>query len=130
MFTVNRQIAKLAFAMFLGATLAGCATGNQALRGENQTTVSQKIHTGVTTKDEVKTMYGDPSEVKFTDSGNEVWTYRRTENNSAILSFIPWVNMTGAGTSQAKATSLVIMFNKAGRVSNFTTTTSHVGSTL
>ena len=63
---------KMALAVALAVTLAGCASsGNQKLKSETETSVQSKIHEGKTTKVEVKTLFGSPDAVSYTDGGNE-----------------------------------------------------------
>jgi len=67
---------KIVIAAFMAATLAGCASsGNQQLKNETETSVQNKIQEGKTTKSEVKTFFGSPDAVSYTDGGNEIWKY-------------------------------------------------------
>jgi len=53
--------------------LAGCVSvGNDSLRKEDSASVKNKIQAGVTTKDQVKNMFGDPMTTSYTDSGMEI----------------------------------------------------------
>jgi len=50
--------------------LTGCASeGNETLKNETSASIDQKIHDGVTTKDQIRALFGDPRESTFTDSG-------------------------------------------------------------
>lgn len=131
MFTFNRRIVKAAFALFLGAALAGCSTyGNSTLKNETQASVSQKIQKGVTTKEQVRSLYGDPSKVTFTDSGNEVWTYSMYQNNFSFLSILPVPGTSTLASTQDHDSHLVVMFDKAGRVSNYSFANAKTGANL
>lgn len=65
---------KLVLAVAFAATLAGCASsGNQQLKNETETSVQTKIQEGKTSKSQVKTFFGSPDAVSYTDGGNEIW---------------------------------------------------------
>lgn len=53
--------------------LTGCAvkTGNEKLQDVTQSSVTEIIKNGTTTKAEVKKVLGEPNDVVFTDSGLE-----------------------------------------------------------
>jgi outer membrane protein assembly factor BamE (lipoprotein component of BamABCDE complex) len=108
-------------AMFMAAAvLAGCASsGNQVLKGETAETVSTKITKGVSTKDNVRKAYGDPTNTSFTDGGNEIWTYNYAHATATAVSYVPIVGLFAGGADVDKK-QLVILFDKAGVVSNFT----------
>lgn len=90
--------------------LAGCASsGNRALEKENQASVQSKIQKGVTTKQQVKTQFGDPMGVSFTDGGNEVWTYSLANVKLNGSTFIPFYGLFHNG-SKAHVKQLVILF--------------------
>lgn len=90
--------------------LSACASGgNESIKNETAASVDQKIHDGVTTKQEVRTMFGDPAGTSFTDSGNEEWQYSFANDKMDAANFIPLygdVHQSSHGTSK----SLVIIF--------------------
>lgn len=91
-------------------TITGCASsGNQSLKNETVESVNSKIIQGKTSKDEVRTMFGDPSKTSFTDGGNEVWDYELADVSGDAVNYIPIVNMFGSSTSGTKK-QLVVMF--------------------
>ena len=101
---------KIALAVALAVTLAGCASsGNQKLKSETETSVQSKIHEGKTTKVEVKTLFGSPDAVSYTDGGNEIWKYSFAKVKVNGTSFIPFYGLFHNGTNGTKK-ELTILF--------------------
>ncbi|MFT9160631.1 MAG: outer membrane protein assembly factor BamE [Acetobacter sp.] len=91
--------------------VAACASsGNESIKNETSTTVDQKIQDGVTTKDQVKAVYGDPLETSFTDSGHEIWKYVFARTRANGTNFIPYYGAFSSGY-HGKAKTLIIIFN-------------------
>ncbi len=102
---------KVLIAVVIGLTLAGCvSSGNQSLKKETETSVKSKITEGVTTKSEVRTMFGSPAKTSFTDGGKEIWTYELADVSADAVSYIPVVNWFGSSASGTKK-ELVVMFD-------------------
>jgi hypothetical protein len=100
--------------------LSGCVTaGNERMKGQTQSSVAQKITEGKSTKADVLAAYGDATQVSFTDSGNEIWTYEYTRAVPTPQSFIPIVGLFTAG-ADTTTTGLVVLFDKGGVVSKYT----------
>ncbi len=96
------------------ALFVGCASyGNKQIT--EQDTVD-KIVIGKSTKAEVKEILGEPSEVIFTDSGDEDWVYLYTRSTTRASSFIPIVGLVAGGVD-TKTNTLRLRFNKEGVVS-------------
>ena len=95
--------------------LGGCAMGNESLAKEDATTLEKKIIKGKTTRAEIQTMFGEPTE-KGTKSGREYWMYRL--QTASAKTFIPFVNLTG-GNSGTEIKDLTIEFNKTGVVTSY-----------
>jgi len=109
-----------ALALIGSLALAGCASaGNQSLKDQNEASVSSKLTRGVSTKGDVQKVFGDPEDVSFTDSGNEIWHYSYAKAQAKAVSFIPYVNLLKSGSDVDK-TTLVVLFDKQGIVTNFT----------
>lgn len=101
---------KMALAVALAVTLTGCASsGNQKLKSETETSVQSKIHEGKTTKVEVKTLFGSPDAVSYTDGGNEIWKYSFAKVKVNGISFIPFYGLFHNGTNGTKK-ELTILF--------------------
>jgi len=108
-------IALLTSILFLSAC---SSVGNKAIQKENKQTISQKLTEGKTTKSEVQLELGEPSSISFTDSGNEVWTYRFTRSKAKFQTYIPIVNLFSSAAS-VKTKEIVILFDKDNIVSKY-----------
>lgn len=54
-------------------SLSGCVnSGNQSLKKETEESVKTKITEGVSTKSDIKKIFGSPAETSFTDGGKEI----------------------------------------------------------
>ena len=90
-----------------------CATaGNRALKNETTETMSTKIVEGKTTKQEIRSMFGQPFQVSFTDSGLEIYHYELTELQSNVINFIPVVNLLDSEYDGTKKT-LTVLFDRS-----------------
>jgi len=99
--------------------LSGCASvGSESLRKETETSVSQKIVQGKTTKTEVRSMFGSPTKTSFTDGGLEIWNYDFTNVSADAISYVPIVGMFGASAS-GKKKELVVMYDDKNIVKRF-----------
>ena len=115
---------KLILIIAIAALVAGCATvGNQSLIGETPQMAEQKITKDVTTKQEVRSLYGDPEDVDFTDSGLEQWRYILRHVKNDAKNFIPFYGMF-ASKLHINKKQLVVLFNDDGVVKNFTMSSS------
>lgn len=63
--------------IMFSVTLSGCAakTGHQFLDKMSNQDISDKLIKGQTTKDQVKNLFGDPSDVDLLPDGKENWVY-------------------------------------------------------
>ena len=104
----------------------GCAsTGNRVLKTETPATLNTKITEGRTTKSEVRTTFGNPSNVSFTDSGLEIYHYEFTELESKVTNFIPIMDLLAGGYDGTKKT-LTVLFDRNDVVSRYALETSPV----
>ena len=96
--------------MLAATILAGCVTsGNQVLKGETKESVGEKLRVGMS-PDEAIALFGEPKDVTFTDSGNEVWQYKFTEGQIKAKSLIPYYSLIDSG-SKGTTKTLVLFFN-------------------
>ncbi len=110
---------KMALVILVALTVAGCASsGNQQLKNETETSVQTKIQEGKTTKAEVKTTFGSPDAVSYTDGGNEIWKYSFAKVKVNGTSFIPFYGLFHNGTNGTKK-ELTILF-KDDKVQKYT----------
>ncbi|MDO4894935.1 MULTISPECIES: hypothetical protein [Moraxella] len=109
----------LAMAGLVAVLATGCATsGNVAIKDQTQQSIDSVIVKSKTTKQEVLNRFGAADSVSFTDSGNEIWTYRHSRSKPMARNFIPY-NVFSLGDN-VKTKELVILFNANGVVSNYT----------
>ncbi|QHC36491.1 outer membrane protein assembly factor BamE [Komagataeibacter xylinus] len=104
---------KIAIAGCLTAVLlvSGCASsGNTSIKNETADSIDQKIHDNVTTKQQVRAMFGDPMTTHFTDSGHEEWQYTFATTKANGTNFIPYYGAFSNG-SHGKEKSLDIIYN-------------------
>lgn len=102
--------------MLAGAMMtAGCATsGNKVLKDETKASVAEKLQPGMS-QDEVTALFGQPLDVTYTDSGNEIWKYSFTKAQAKATNFIPVVSLFKSGAT-GESKNLAIFFNTKGEV--------------
>lgn len=91
-------------------TVACSNTGNKSLKNETQESVDAKIVDGVTTKAEVKKMFGDPINVNYTDSGKEIWKYEMVHSSVDGINFVPGMAYFGS-RNHGVSKQLAIIFD-------------------
>lgn len=85
---------KILIAAMMASVLAGCASsGNQQLKNETEISVQSKLQEGKTTKNEVKSYFGSPDAVSYTDSGKEIWKYAFAKVKVNGTTFIPFYGL-------------------------------------
>jgi len=94
-------------------------SGNEKVRTETMDTVGTKVVKGTTTKDQVRSLYGEPTAVSLTDAGSEVWTYEYAHATANAASFVPIVGMF-AGGSNVNKNEVVFIFDKNNVMQNYT----------
>jgi len=97
---IERGIMKdIIIAGILLILLFGCAThGNEQIRDQERVS---KILPGITTKAEVTELVGKPTEVTFSDDGDETWKYILSKAQMRASSLIPVVGLfTGGADTQ------------------------------
>nr|WP_310618177.1 outer membrane protein assembly factor BamE [Pantoea cypripedii] len=91
--------------------LTGCASGgNKSIEKETQIGVQSKIIKGKTTKQDIKTVYGDPTGVSISSDGKEQWNYVFTNTQVSGKAFIPIYGLFDNGAS-TNMKQLIIVFN-------------------
>jgi outer membrane protein assembly factor BamE (lipoprotein component of BamABCDE complex) len=68
---------------------------------------------------EVQEIYGEPTEVSFTDGGNQIWKYTYVHATSKAVNFVPIINLFAAGANYDQK-ELVILFDEDDIVKNYT----------
>jgi len=90
--------------------MQGCTTsGNDSLRLEDEASISHKISTNITTKNEVKAQFGAPFSVNYTDRGLEIWKYESSKVSADLLSYVPVIRCL-AGSSSGIHKELTLLF--------------------
>ena len=107
-------------ALSLCILLSGCASsGNEKIRSETKEGLEQQIQKGKSSKQNVQDLYGDPDEITFTDSGNEIWRFKHSLATSKPINFVPYANIFSHGMD-VKNKIIVFIFDKKGIVQNYT----------
>lgn len=119
------MLKKITASSMLVATLllgTGCAvkTGNENLGTMEKSELDTKIVKGKSTKQDVKTLLGDPDRTDFDNNSLEKWTYLHTRKDAKFVNYVPVANWFVAGTNDTTK-SLVIVFEESGVVKNFIT---------
>lgn len=106
-------------AIVLTLGLTACATsGNKHLQNHTEATISQQIIKGTTKKPEINRLFGEPDNITFTDSGNQVWTYKYERATPHASNFIPFVGLFSSGAN-VSAKELVIMLDRNDVVTEY-----------
>ena len=100
-------------------SLTGCMTaGNSKIASETNASISEKIKIGKTTREEVRTQFGEPRSIESNSNTFETWTYVFIKAHADGKSFIPFAGVfIGGGSSET--TVLVLSFKKDGIVSDY-----------
>ena len=107
-------------ALALCILLSACASsGNEKIRSETKEGLEQQIQKGKSSKQNVQDLYGDPDEITFTDSGNEIWRFKHSLATSKPINFVPYANIFSHGMD-VKNKIIVFIFDKKGIVQNYT----------
>ena len=93
--------------------LSGCASvGNQKIMDSN---FMKSLQIGETTKDEVKTLLGEPQNIGIDQYGKDVWRYAGQEKSVNAASFIPLVDIA-AGRQSTVDRTVDLYFEKDGKL--------------
>ncbi len=104
------------FSVFLlSLSLSGCGgtAGHAFLEKMSKEEIEKNLIVGKTTKEDVHKAFGQPSDTKFKDNGNEQWTYTFQRSDVKGSTFIPVVNWFHRGTDDQIKT-LRITFDTKG----------------
>lgn len=118
----------------IAAALAVGACGTTStgpLATADEATIAKRIVNGKTTQKEVREFLGGPDDVRYTDSGQEIWQYVQENTSVNGATFIPVVGIF-AGGSKTDQKLLTIMFDKKGVVvrSTYATNTKEYRNTV
>lgn len=120
-----KYVLGLCLSLFL---VSGCSSvGNEQIKQETQSTIETKLVKGKTTKEQVKSLFGDPIDATFHETGAEMWKYSFTKescNASCYFIYTAWAYRSSSGTVK----NLTILFDENGVVKNYTLSESPVES--
>ena len=90
--------------------IAACSSStNKNFKENNDQQISSMIVEGSTTKQEIKTMFGEPTDIDFDKGGREKWTYSYSEASKNPINFIPVVSVLNG--QDGKTRKMVIVFD-------------------
>ena len=106
--------------------LTACASsGNRVLKTETEQSLTEKVENGVTTKAQVRELFGSPFRTTFTDGGLEIWTYQFDDVSSDAVNFVPIVNLFTQSYSGTRK-ELVVLFDENDVVKKYSMSESEV----
>ena len=108
-----RKISLIATSLVLGTVLfSGCAvkSGNDKLQDVTKESVTDMIKNGTSTKSEVRSKLGEPTNIDFMENGLEKWEYNHTRKVDKGINYVPVVNWFVKGTNDTKKT-LIVLFD-------------------
>lgn len=118
---------KLTTAFTLITLISGCATQQAPQTKQAELTygmVTNKIKKGVTTKDEVVKMLGNPNIMTQNKEGEQVWTYSRQSYDSSSGSAYGTLLFVGGSkavsSSSSKSFDLILTFDENDVVKDYT----------
>jgi outer membrane protein assembly factor BamE (lipoprotein component of BamABCDE complex) len=89
--------------------------GNKTITDER---AQAKVKEGVTTKQQIQTLFGKPMMVYFTDDNEEIWTYTYTKSSTRKITFVPILGLFLGGTD-TQMHSLTVRYGEDGVVKAF-----------
>ena len=106
--------------LMLTLLFTSCSTsGTRALKDVTSETLHIRITEGKTSKEEVRGMFGAPTQISFTDNGSEIYRYELTELQAKAVNYVPVVNWFAYGYTGTKK-SLTVLFDKNDVVTRYT----------
>lgn len=105
--------------LMLSAVLSGCATsGDKVLKKTSEQQISASLIKGQSTKQEVRNLFGDPSEIDLLPDGKEHWKYSYTNSKPKVANFVPIFSYFYGGTDDNTKT-LKLLFDNSGTLEFF-----------
>lgn len=111
------------FVLFIFLVSCAAKSGNQFLDKMSTEEINAKLIKGVTTKEEARSAFGDPSNATVGSDGSEYWVYSFARAAHKGINFVPYANMVYSGTND-DAKGLSISFDKNGIVESYVHTQS------
>ena len=107
----GKKMKKILAVIFASAVISGCASVGAPI---NQKAADQ-IQEGVTTKDQVAILMGQPYQISRLPNGESAYMYIYSKVSAKASSFIPIVGAL-VGGSKVDSQNLIVTFNKDGIV--------------
>jgi len=115
------ETARTIMCLAMVAVLSACTTtGHISIAKQTKSSVSKQIIEGRTTKAQIISAFGNTGSVSFTDSGDEVWTYKFSRVVPDFTNFIPFVRWFFNRGAIVTTKEIVVIFNQTGVVSKYT----------
>ena len=95
----------LIFLIMLILLSSGCATSGHKL----DFVKLQQIEEGVTTKQEIISLLGDPTFITFNPEGNELITYHYVQSKEKARNFVPVINALSKSTNMKQQIVQVLL---------------------
>ncbi len=90
---------------------AACADStNKNFKKNDDLKISEMITEGKTTKQEIKTTFGDPTDIDLDKNGREKWTYSYSEASKNPLNYVPVISIFNGQDGMTR--KMVIVFEK------------------
>lgn len=100
--------------------LAGCGakSGHSFLEKMTHQQAASYLIKGKTTREQVRSYFGDPEDIDYFPGGNEIWVYKFKRSVEKGSNYIPIIGAFTAGTNDTTK-KLKIIFDKNGRVATY-----------
>lgn len=97
------------------ALLVGCAgkTGHTFLEEKSPQEIQAVLVEGKTTKEDVRSKFGEPNDIDFDTNHCEIWKYEFIRSESKGVNFVPIANLFYRGTNDTTK-RLKLIFNQQG----------------
>ena len=104
-------------------SLLGCIeTGNKSLKHATESKIKKQITIGITTKNQVQAIFGNPIKTRYTENNSLIWKYQfdntTTLTPQTLVSIIFTWGLVGTKTIGTRK-ELVILFDKNDVVRKF-----------
>jgi len=96
---MNKQLLTLS-ALGCAIFLSGCAgkTGHKFLEEKSPQEIQGCLIKGKTTKEEVRSTFGEPCDIDFDINHNETWKYEFKRSEAKGINYVPFANLFMSGT--------------------------------
>jgi len=106
--------------IFISILIISCtnSSGSKFLASTSENQLRDRLVNGITTKEQVKSYFGDPHNVEFLPHNREEWVYAYTKSRAKTINFVPVLNTLYSGTND-NVRRLKIIFNSRGLVERY-----------